>query len=62
MIKPTKLKKKPKLKQVGMFSIGRDGDLCFHEGCTNGKELVRTLNSNVTGGPYKAAKAYMKGG
>lgn len=46
------------VERVGLFSIGRRGDLCFHKGATDASYLIATLNESVTGGPYKARIAY----
>lgn len=45
---------------VGMFSKSRgiNSEICYHPNATDGKELVKTLNANLTGGPYKAFVAY----
>lgn len=44
--------------EVGLFSVGVDGSLCFHKAVRDAQRLTSTLNRTVTGGPYKARVAY----
>jgi len=43
-------------KIIGLFSVGRNGKCCLHEGEATKEEAERIrklLNKSVTGGPYK---------
>lgn len=48
-------------KIVGLFSIDRSGNFCFHPTNQVNKEeaerVRKTLNKSVTGGPYKVMVA-----